>query len=564
MYNQQGYPQQLQQPLPSAIPHQRYSISGTHSPIMGPQQTPSYPSSIPTPHRQSISPDMQNQLMSQLIQEGGFINPTVEMATALNTVKNGMSPLARGLSIGGGGIPQFQLSESAVGSYDDVVMDTYSVAAQSAEPGFDAGSGARSPRTTGSRRASATGSPLLNPADLPFPHQSEAYQTNHSRRSSLNVPIPQAVYDQAIQAAAAVVQNASTASLYGTSPGSERFGTHQSRRGSVASALGAGLSMGRPASLGALAAAEVARDVKALRETLSQKRVDEKVIIEILGFSTPEQAAQLAQAYKANFGHTLAEVLDKELSGNFKKMCVAMANSLADNDAMDLHDALSGLGTNEDILIEILVGRSNAEIRAIAAAYKTRYGKELETVLSSELSHHVKRLFIVLIQAQRDETQQILSIEEDVESLFQAGKSKSHKDVYTFISILCNRSTPHLLQVFETYHRKHGVTVEELIRKDFKGDLEKSLMALVHSIQNRPAHVAQLFQSALNTGHIFNKVDDSKLIRLTVRHRHPRVMALVREAFQAVFGQSLYRKVEEVTSGEFKRLMLTCIGLDGA
>ncbi|KAJ3294726.1 hypothetical protein HK104_003332 [Borealophlyctis nickersoniae] len=370
-------------------------------------------------------------------------------------------------------------------------------------------------------------------------------------------------------------------------PGMEAVVMPGSRRGSTASTIARAL-VGTGAAT-SLTAADIARDMKLLREVLKEKRpgkgyagvflilckrhlmeyrtypeaktLDDKVLIQILGFATPEQCHQLALAYKGYYGVALPEALKHSLSGSFGKMCVALATPLPDYDAMWVHDAVSGIGTNEDILMEILVGRSNAEIKAIMHSYKMIYGKDLEQVIGSELKHHLKKLFVVLLQAQRDETGQILDVEEDVEALFQAAKSRSHKDQCVFISTLCNRSDAHLLTMFEAYHRKHGITVEELIKKEFRGDLEKSMLALVHSIQNRPAHVADLFNQAIHGGH-FGKPDDDKLIRLTVRHRHPRVMALVREAYAAVWGQSLYRKVEDATKGEFRRLLLACIGLD--
>jgi annexin A7/11 len=304
--------------------------------------------------------------------------------------------------------------------------------------------------------------------------------------------------------------------------------------------------------------------VKALRDAVKEKRVDEKVLIEIMASATPEQAHQLSTAYKANYGISLQEVFHSALSGAFGKIMVALATPLADFDAICLHDALSGIGTNEEMLMEILIGRSNAEILAIARSYKNLFSKDLESAISHELSHHLKRFFVVLLQAQRDETTQLLNVEEDVESLFQAGKNKHHKDACVFISTLCNRSDLHLMAVFEEYQMKHGCTVEELVRRDFKGDLERSLMALVHSIQNRPAHVATLFESALHSSSPLKKYDEAKLIRLAVRHRDPRVMALVREAYQNVYGKSLYRRVEDVLDkqGELKRVVLGCVGLD--
>jgi len=70
-----------------------------------------------------------------------------------------------------------------------------------------------------------------------------------------------------------------------------------------------------------------------------------------------------------------------------------------------------------------------------------------------------------------------------------------------------------------------------------------------------------MFEEAMH-GTLLHRIDEAKLIRLAVRHRHPRVMALVREAYQAVYGKSLYRRVEEATSGEFRKVLLACVGLD--
>lgn len=56
-----------------------------------------------------------------------------------------------------------------------------------------------------------------------------------------------------------------------------------------------------------------------------------------------------------------------------------------------LHRACSGIGTHEDLLNEILLGRTNEEMFLLKEGYKRVYGKDLVATIRGELSMKTER-----------------------------------------------------------------------------------------------------------------------------------------------------------------------------
>ncbi|KAJ3043429.1 Annexin B9 [Rhizophlyctis rosea] len=302
--------------------------------------------------------------------------------------------------------------------------------------------------------------------------------------------------------------------------------------------------------------AELQRDAELLRKAMKGFGTDEKALIEVLCKRTPMQAPQIAQAYKANFGRDLVKDLESETSGNFKRVMTRCAMALPDVDALELHDAIAGLGTNEDALIEILTGRTNAEIWAIKQAYRGRFGKDLENDVKSDTSQYFRKILVALLQGMRDETNSYGDVNGDVEALYRAGVGRMGTDESTFINILASRSENHLRAVFNAYQMKYHENIEKVIKKEFSGDIENALLGVVKSIQNRPHYIAEMFEKAMaGLG-----TKDNKLIRLTVRHRDPQVMAQVKAAYYSTYGKTLYNRVKGETSGDYERALLAMIG----
>lgn len=97
---------------------------------------------------------------------------------------------------------------------------------------------------------------------------------------------------------------------------------------------------------------------------------DEKAVIDVLARRSISQRLDIVRQFKTLYGLDLINELDSEISGNFFKVCRALCLEPEVYDAEELREAVEGIGTDEDCLIEIICCRTNAQIAKIKEAYR--------------------------------------------------------------------------------------------------------------------------------------------------------------------------------------------------
>ncbi|XP_065526807.1 annexin A11 [Lathamus discolor] len=299
------------------------------------------------------------------------------------------------------------------------------------------------------------------------------------------------------------------------------------------------------------------KDAEVLRKAMKGLGTDEQAIIDCLGSRSNKQRQQIILSFKTAYGKDLIKDLKSELSGNFEKTILAMMKTPVMFDAYEIKEAIKGIGTDENCLIEILASRSNEHIQELNRVYKAEFKKTLEEAIKSDTSGHFQRLLISLSQGNRDESTSVdmALVQKDVQELYAAGENRLGTDESKFNAILCARSRAHLRAVFSEYQRMCNRDIEKSICREMSGDLEKGMLAVVKCLKNTPAFFAERLQKAMKGA----GTKDRTLIRIMVSRSEVDLLD-IRAEYKRMYGRSLYADITGDTSGDYRKILLKLCG----
>ncbi|KAM4621104.1 annexin A5a [Polymixia lowei] len=297
------------------------------------------------------------------------------------------------------------------------------------------------------------------------------------------------------------------------------------------------------------------QDSELLHKAMKGIGTDEDTILMLLTARSNDQRQQIKAAYKKAHGKDLVSALKSELGGLFEDLIVALMTPSISYDASQLHKALKGAGTNDDVLIEILASRTGEQIKDIIKVYKKECGGKLDKDICGDTSGHYQKLLVILLQGSREEGVDEEKIEKDAKDLYAAGEGKFGTDEEQFITILGSRSTAHLRKVFDAYKKLYGSDIEDTIKGEMTGNLEDLFLAVVKCARSVPAFFAEaLYGSMRRAG-----TDDGTLMRIMVS-RSEVDMLDIRACFKKQYGASLYTTIKEDTTGDYQKALLYLCG----
>jgi len=253
----------------------------------------------------------------------------------------------------------------------------------------------------------------------------------------------------------------------------------------------------------------------------------------------------------------LIKDLKDELGGKFEALSLALMETPYEYLACELNRAMKGIGTNEDILTEIICTRSNQDIQYICQAYQAKFGTSLEDAIGGEVSGHYKRMLVMLLNGSRD---QHGGVNQDraiaaAQQLYEAGEGSWGTDEEVFTQIVTHENFAQLHVIFDEYRKLSGKTMEQAVQSEFSGDIEKAVMTIVKCANNSNRYYAQKLEDAMKGA----GTDEETLIRVIVARCEIDLGGIKRE-YQDFYGKTLYDAVKKETGGDFKKALLALIG----
>ncbi|XP_045698065.1 annexin A7 isoform X4 [Phyllostomus hastatus] len=319
----------------------------------------------------------------------------------------------------------------------------------------------------------------------------------------------------------------------------------------------AAMTQGTQGTIRPAANFDAMRDAEILRKAMKGFGTDEQAIVDVVANRSNDQRQKIKAAFKTMYGKDLIKDLKSELSGNVEELVLALFMPTTYYDAWSLRNAMKGAGTQERVLIEILCTRTNQEIQEIVRCYQSEFGRDLEKDIRSDTSGHFERLLVSMCQGNRDENQNVNHqlAQEDAQRLYQAGEGKLGTDESCFNMILATRSFPQLRATMEAYSRMANRDLFSSVGREFSGNIESGLKAILQCALNRPAFFAErLYYSMKGAG-----TDDSTLIRIVVT-RSEIDLVQIKQIFCQTYQKTLGTMIASDTSGDYRKLLLAIVG----
>jgi annexin A7/11 len=287
---------------------------------------------------------------------------------------------------------------------------------------------------------------------------------------------------------------------------------------------------------------------------------DEKTLIRVLADKDPLQVNVLRDVYNQRFKRHLLNDVQSETRGWLEEGLCAIIRGPLQQDIVLLRKAMDGPGTKEHVLNDVLLGRSNADMRAIKDLYQRTYRTSLESDVKSELSMKTERHFLMVLSANRNEESTPVvpqQIDQDVMEIYKATEGKTGTDELLVCNILSQRSDAQIGAIAQTYRQKFTRDLETVIKNEFSGHMEDALIHQLRTGTDRAMRDALLMEEAMAGPGTKDMLLTNRIVRCHWDRYH---MEQVKAAYQHRFNKSLINRVKGETSGDYEKLLVACLG----
>lgn len=347
------------------------------------------------------------------------------------------------------------------------------------------------------------------------------------------------------------------------------------------------LANGRPE--GGVDQAKAEEDVEALYTTISTDKnkllgglsdAAEAAISEILLRSSPEQCREIRKLYEIKHPQatSLEEVIRTKVGGGLKSALLFMLRDPLDIYCIRLHDATSGITTNEETISRIIGGNDKIVVESILQRYKENYGgqdfrnvihtktgRDYRTALTSYLTnktplgdlnaekilyssvsdgsttHRLDALIAILSNVHDF----IASLDADLLHLAVRGVTKDER-LINFV--LGSRTKVQLDRIDEAYRSHYKISLREFISKNVGGNLQEFLTYIQMAEEEFDAVI---LRNALTK----SECDKRVVLEIVCTRSHGRLLA-ARAYYSKFFDKEMLDDMRSALNGLVKLITL--------
>ena len=279
---------------------------------------------------------------------------------------------------------------------------------------------------------------------------------------------------------------------------------------------------------------------------------EENYFIDLTLNKTNSERIKLRDDYKAKFGRDLLEDFEKNFKSDFLETLIGVFKSPAEYDADLLYKAMKGIGSDKDIITEVLCFRNPERINQIKEKFQEKYGKDLVAEIKSETSGDYQKIVLKLLEGDRtqDGKADVEKCSGIADELYKAGEGKIGTDESIFIKYFTSLSPNELLIVCKEYHKKYKKNMLDVIENEFNGNEKKLLTVMLYALFSPSEFFAkQIMESIKGIG-----TDDVKLIRSVIT-RYSIDMKKVKKYFKKMYNKELLDEVKDDVNGSYGRIL---------
>lgn len=143
------------------------------------------------------------------------------------------------------------------------------------------------------------------------------------------------------------------------------------------------------------------KDAKAIWEAGEAKLgTDESVFNQVLCTRSYPQLKATFERYRALTGKGILDTIDREMSGDLREGFKAIINYCWDPKwyfAERLYKSMKGAGTNDTMLIRVMVSRSEIDLKDVSKSFHKQYNKYLADFIKGDCKGDYRKLLLAIL-----------------------------------------------------------------------------------------------------------------------------------------------------------------------